>query len=128
MEKILFFDGICVMCNGLVNFALKYDHRHIFRFAPLQGETAQKKIPEFTSSLNTVVLVDETGIHTESDAIIRLLLGLGGFFRMAIVLKAFPKIIRDKTYQWVAKNRYRWFGQYESCRLFTKEERTYLLD
>ncbi len=128
MEKILFFDGVCVMCNGLVNFALKYDHRHIFRFAPLQGETAQKKIPEYSKTLNTVVLVDETGIYSESDAIIRLLFGLGGFFRIAILLKIFPKIIRDKVYQWVAKNRYRWFGQNESCRLPTKEERNYLLD
>ncbi|MCA9508019.1 MAG: DUF393 domain-containing protein [Myxococcales bacterium] len=128
MKKILFFDGVCVMCNGLINFALKHDHKHIFYFAPLQGETAQEKIPQYTKDLKSVVLLDEKGIHTESDAIIGLLIALGGIFSLAGALKIFPKIIRDSVYRWIARNRYRWFGKYESCRLPTAKERAHLLD
>ncbi len=128
MEKIVFFDGVCVMCNGLVDFVLKHDHKQLFRFAPLQGETARAKIPELASDLSTIVLIDEHGIATESDAIIGILRALGGFFRMATILKIVPKAMRDRTYRYVAQNRYRWFGKHESCRLPSKEERARILD
>jgi predicted DCC family thiol-disulfide oxidoreductase YuxK len=128
VKKIIFFDGVCVMCNALVDFALKHDHQQIFHFAPLQGETAQARIPQFSSDLNTVVLLDESGISTESDAIIKLLQGLGGPLRLAVIFKLVPKFLRDRMYRYVAKNRYRWFGAHESCRLPTKEERHRLLD
>ncbi len=115
MKKIIFFDGVCVMCNALVDFALKHDHQQIFHFAPLQGETAQARIPQFSSDLNTVVLLDESGISTESDAIIKLLQGLGGPLRLAVIFKLVPKSLRDRMYRYVAKNRYRWFGKSETC-------------
>lgn len=129
MDKILFFDGVCVMCNGLVDFVLKHDQKRVFKFATLQGKTAKARIPEFANSdLNTVVLLDEAGTHTESDAIIRLLIGMGGVFGIANILKIFPKKLRDAVYRWVASNRYRWFGKTESCRLLTKEEKGRIID
>jgi predicted DCC family thiol-disulfide oxidoreductase YuxK len=129
MEKILFFDGVCVMCNSLVSFVLKYDTKHLFKFATLQGNAARERIPGYThGDLKTVVLVDESGIHTESDAIIGLLIGLGGLFKAAMLLKIFPKKIRDYVYRFIAKNRYRWFGQTEHCALLTKEQRAQIID
>lgn len=129
MEKILFFDGICAMCNGLVDFVFKHDKNRIYKFATLQGKTAAEKLPNLNQEhLTTVVLMDEHGTHTESDAVLRLLVGLGGYFSLAKALFIFPRGFRNLIYRFIAKNRYRWFGTTESCRLLTDEERKQILD
>lgn len=128
MGKILFFDGVCVMCNGLVDFILKHDHKNVFKLAPLQGQTAQRLIPNHAQNLNTVVLWENGKIYTESSAILKVLASLGGIFRLAILLYIFPKFLRNWAYRFIAKHRYRWFGQEESCRLPSPEERLRLLD
>lgn len=129
MERILFFDGTCAMCNGLVNFVLRHDKKGLFKFAPLQGQTATKYLSrDLRSDLNTAVLLDENGIHTQSDAIINVLIPLGSIFRLAAIAKAFPKRFRDFIYGFIAKNRYRWFGQTESCALISKQDRARIYD
>lgn len=130
MDKILFFDGVCVMCNGLVAFVIKHDKNHTLKFATFQGSAAQRHIPQFsTADLKSAVFVDDQGaIHTESDAIINVLLALGGIFRVAGLLKLVPKSIRNAAYRFVAKNRYGWFGKTEKCVLLTKEQRSQVLD
>ncbi len=127
VQKIVFFDGVCVMCNGLVDFALKHDKKHIFYFAPLQGKTAQEKIPLYAQNLNTIVVLDEQGLSTESDAIIRLFSSFGGIFALAKLLKIIPKSLRDRLYRFIAKNRYRWFGQ-KSCALPDAHKRSKILE
>jgi predicted DCC family thiol-disulfide oxidoreductase YuxK len=128
MERIFFFDGVCVMCNGLVDWVLKHDKKGIFKLAPLQGETAERLIPAYTKApLNTVVLLDEFGIHTESDAILKLFFELGTYSFLAKLLRLIPKSIRDGAYRLVAKNRYRLFGQREFCRMPSEKDRARLL-
>jgi predicted DCC family thiol-disulfide oxidoreductase YuxK len=127
-QKILFFDGVCVMCNGLVDFTLKHDKKARINFAPLQGSTAHALVPEYTESLNTVVFIAGDKIFTESDAIIRVFCELGGIFCLAKIFVLVPKFFRDPLYRFVAKNRYRWFGKHESCRLPSPSERKRLLD
>lgn len=129
VDKILFFDGICAMCNRLIRFVLRHDRKREVKFATLQGLTAQKHLPpSLAADLKTVVLVDEQGVHTESDAIIKLLQAMGGVYRMAVVLLIFPRPVRNLTYRYVAKNRYRWFGTTESCALLSEEEQRRILD
>jgi predicted DCC family thiol-disulfide oxidoreductase YuxK len=130
MDKILFFDGVCAMCNGLVAFLFRRDKEHRFKFAPLQGQAAQERIPEYAhGDLNTVVFLDEKGrFFTESDAIICAIASLGGFGKAILLLNIFPKFLRDGVYRMVAKNRYRWFGTTPSCALLTKEQRKQVLD
>lgn len=129
MEKILFFDGTCAMCNGLVNFVLKYDRKKIYKFAPLQGHTAKKYLPEkLRNDLSTAVLLDQHGIHTQSDAIITLVSRMGGCFGLMGVAKIFPRTIRDGVYRYVAHNRHHWFGQSDRCMLLSKEEQARILD
>lgn len=129
MDKILFFDGICVMCNTLVGFVLKHDKNNAYKFAPLQGKTAEKHLPTLDKeSLTTVVLVDEAGTHTESEAILRLLVGLGGYFKIALALRIFPRFFRNSVYRFIARNRYQWFGTTESCRLLTPAQKQRVLD
>jgi|SRR5579871_6222740 len=129
MAKILFFDGVCVMCNHLVHFALRHDQKRDFKYATLQGDTAKTLIPnDLRANLASVVLLDQEKAYTESDAIIRLLIGFGGVFKLASILLLCPKFIRDAVYRLIAKNRYRWFGTTESCALLSKEERAQILD
>ena len=129
MEKILFFDGICVMCSSLVSFVLKHDQHGRIKFATLQGKAAQQKIPKYTERpLKTVVFLDGEKIYTESDAILQVLIALGGLFRIMVLLKLVPKFIRDPVYRFVAQHRYRWFGQTEHCALLTKEQRAQIID
>lgn len=129
MNKILFFDGVCVMCNGLVGFVLRHDKKQIFKFATLQGATAEKYLPAlYRLELKTIILFDGDALYTESDAIIRLLIDLQGPFKYAKILYIFPKFFRDSIYRIVAKNRYLWFGTAESCALLSTEERKRILD
>lgn len=128
MEKIIFFDGVCVMCNGLIRFILRHDKNKIFYFATLQGKKAQQLIPSLSSDVKTMVLWDNGQIRTESDAIIDILILLGGIFKLANILKIFPKFFRDKVYRFIADHRYRWFGQTDSCALLSSEERKRIVE
>ncbi|HXW60394.1 MAG TPA: DCC1-like thiol-disulfide oxidoreductase family protein [Myxococcota bacterium] len=128
MDNILFFDGVCVMCNGLVDFIMRHDQREVFKFAPLQGNTAKRLIPQYVDHINTVVLMDEKGLHTESDAIIRVFSKLGGIYRLVLLLKILPKPLRDRVYSYVSHNRYRWFGKRDQCRLPSPNENSRILD
>jgi predicted DCC family thiol-disulfide oxidoreductase YuxK len=129
MSKMVFFDGVCNMCNGLVNFVLRHDHKQQYQFASLQGATAARVLPEhWRASLATIVVKDGEKIFTESDAIMHLLRDLGGFWQILSWLRFLPKGLRDWGYRLVAKNRYRWFGKKEFCRLPTASERGRLLE
>ncbi len=124
-HPVLFFDGVCGLCNRTVDSLIRRDRAGVLRFAPLQGQTASGLVPaEDVASLNTVVLVDHGGTHRRSDAIVRVLRHLGGRYRIvAGLLAAIPRPVRDFGYRIVAKSRYRVFGKKESCRLPTPEER-----
>ena len=122
---IIFFDGVCGLCNWFVDFVMPRDRRPTFRFAPLQGETAREYLSAGeVSALKTVVLVDETGSYRQSTAVLRVLRGLGGSWPpVAAVLSVISTPLRDIGYRLLAQNRYRFFGKKEACRMPTAEER-----
>ncbi len=126
---VIFFDGVCGLCNHWVDFVVARDRRCLFHFAPLQGETAQdwlKLAPD--ESLNSVILFDAQGIHRKSDAVCRMLVQLGGMWRLAgWLVRLVPRPIRNWGYDFIARHRYRWFGKKESCRLPKPEERARFL-
>lgn len=129
LEPVIFFDGVCGLCNRWVDFVLAHDRRRVFRFAALQGETARDWLQIAPDQpLNSVVLCDGNGIHRKSDAIWRMLLALGGFWNVpGWLLRLTPRPIRNWGYDLVACNRYRWFGKKETCRLPTPDERSRFL-
>ncbi|MGQ0635045.1 MAG: thiol-disulfide oxidoreductase DCC family protein [Planctomycetaceae bacterium] len=124
-EAIVFFDGVCGLCNYWVDFVLTRDRQARFRFSPLQGELARERLhirPE--EPLNSIVLVDSSGICRKSAAVARILRGLPGPWPIAgWLLWVIPRPLRDLGYDFVARNRYRWFGQKEACRLPSPAER-----
>lgn len=124
-HPIVFFDGVCGLCNSSVDFVMARDRRGIFRYAPLQGETAAARLnPRDVASLNSIVLVDDAGVHRHSTAIVRILGHLGGGWKFAAALLwLIPRPLRNLGYRCVAANRYRLFGKKEACRMPTPEER-----
>jgi predicted DCC family thiol-disulfide oxidoreductase YuxK len=129
-KPILFFDGVCGLCNRFVDFVLKYDRHGRVVFAPLQGSTAAASLPEdIVQGLDTVVFLDGDRWQIRSSAIVRIFWRLGGAWSvLGTLLWLIPKPIRDLGYKIVARSRYRWFGQKETCRLPTPAERARFLD
>jgi predicted DCC family thiol-disulfide oxidoreductase YuxK len=117
-HPIVFFDGVCGLCNASVDRLLKWDHRGVLRFAPLQGLTAAQLLPaERINDLDSFVLLDDRGMHLRSDAALRAVAHLGGGWRLANALRVVPAFLRDAVYGRIARNRYRWFGRRDACRL-----------
>lgn len=115
------FDGVCVLCNGWVRFLLRHDGRGRYRFAAMQGESGRALLAAHGLDPDDPVsflLVDGTQAFTDTDAIGRVLQGLGGAWRVpAAVLAICPRPLRDALYRWAARNRYRWFGRHDRCLL-----------
>lgn len=127
-RPIIFFDGICHLCNGFVDFVLQKDLKQHFQFAPLQGETAANLLtPQERSELTSVILLVEGKKFLRSEAVVKVLIDLGGVYRVFALGFLLPSGVRNALYNWVAKNRYAWFGQRESCRLPTPAEKDRLL-
>jgi len=124
-HPILFFDGVCGLCSRAVDFVIARDPQGVFRFAPLQSETARAMLsPSDIDDLDTMVIVTEEGTFRRSSAAVRILWNLGPLWKVCgWLLWAVPRPLRDFGYKIVAKSRYRVFGKHESCRLPTPEER-----
>ena len=103
---IIFFDGICNLCNSSVQFIIRHDSREVFQFASLQSPYAQQTIPE-SIHLNTILLLKDGKIYSKSDAVLEICRDC----------KFFPKKIRDFMYDFIARHRYRLFGKNNSCEL-----------
>ena len=131
-KKIILFDGVCNLCNSAVQYIIKRDKNDEFRFATLQGEIGQQLINERTidtSKLDSIILI-EPGIayYSKSTAALKISQSFGGFWKMAYVLKLIPRQLRDIVYDWVARNRYRWYGKKEKCMVPTPELRAKFLE
>jgi predicted DCC family thiol-disulfide oxidoreductase YuxK len=123
-HPILFFDGLCGLCNSSVDFVMKCDTQNVFRYAPLQGETAAEHLSvNDREDLDSVVVKMPEGTFRHSSAIVRILWKLPGIWPvMGTLLWLIPRPLRNFGYRLVAKNRYRFFGKKETCRLPTPEE------
>ncbi len=128
-KPVIFFDDVCVMCNGFVNFLLRVDRRQQFLFAPLQGETARKLLPPLAGDPAqwSMVYLDEAGVHEQSSASLEVYRRLGGAWWLLSLGRFVPRRLRDPVYRVIARNRYRWFGKRETCRVPTAEERARFL-
>jgi len=130
------YDGVCGLCNRLVQFILKRDSRDRFRFASLQstfGQTILKRHGADPLDLDTFYVVLDYESPSErllarSDGVVYALTTLGGIWKIAAVGKALPKSVCDALYNLVARNRYRIFGKYESCMLPEPKQRAKFLD
>jgi predicted DCC family thiol-disulfide oxidoreductase YuxK len=129
MSHLVFYDGQCGLCDRIVNFILWADKEKKFVFAPLQGETAKRMVPEYTDQLDTLVLIEnwkeDPKIWIMSHAAFRILWLLGGFWRLIGWKYMLPAWTTDWAYRLVARNRHRLFNQ-DSCRVLTGDSDRFL--
>jgi predicted DCC family thiol-disulfide oxidoreductase YuxK len=119
MSPIVFFDGVCNLCSESVQFIIKNDHKNLFKFSSLQSEFAQKtlannNIKEITDS-RTIILLTNNTTYTKSDAVLRIAKHLRFPFNLLYIFIIVPPFIRNAIYDFVSKNRYRWFGKKAEC-------------
>ena len=123
-ELIIFFDGVCGLCNGFIDFVIKVDRTALFCFSPLQSDYAAKKLPqEYIKNLDSVVVMIDGKIETKSKAVFAVLNELGGKWKLASIVGKLPKSFLNLGYDFVASNRYKIFGKKESCRIPSPDER-----
>jgi predicted DCC family thiol-disulfide oxidoreductase YuxK len=119
-SPVVLFDGVCNLCNGWVRFVLRRDPRRRFRFASLQStfgaEVLQRHgLPD--DYLGSILLLADGVLFAKSDAVLRIAGQLRWPWPVLSVFVIVPRVLRDIVYDWVARNRYRWFGKSESCML-----------
>jgi len=131
-KNIILFDGVCNLCNHSIQFIIKRDKKDEFRFATLQSDIGQKLIQERnidTSKIDSVVLIEpRIAYYTKSTAALIIGQSFGGIWKIIGVLNLIPRQLRDIVYDWVAKNRYRWYGKKEACMVPTPELRAKFLE
>ncbi|KQM77306.1 thiol-disulfide oxidoreductase [Pedobacter sp. Leaf216] len=123
-QPVIFFDGVCNLCNASVQFVIEHDVKNQFHFSALQGDYAKEILAKFNvnpEKLNTILLLEGDKVYTKSSAALRIAKKLNGFIPVLSLFLIVPKFIRDWFYDIIAKNRYRWWGKEESCWVPTPE-------
>lgn len=120
-QPILFFDGVCNLCNSSVQFVLKKDKTKTIKFASLQSDYAREYLGKLNNLPDSIVFVSEGEIYTESTAALKLIPFLGAPYKMLLIFWIFPKKFRDIIYRYIARNRYKWFGKKDECFLPSSE-------
>ena len=128
-KTIVLFDGVCNLCNGVVQFIIRNDQAGVFQFASQQSEAGQKllelhKLP----AMDTVVLIDGDKVFTRSDAVLEILRRLPARWSWLSAFRIVPKFLRDAVYKLIGRYRYNIFGRREACWLPTPELRARFLD
>lgn len=131
-KKIILFDGVCNLCNDSVLKVIKYDKKNVFLFTALQSEAGEKILKELaidTSKIDSIVLFDpEKGYYVKSSAALRIMNEFSGFWKLMQIFRILPAGLNNIVYDWIARNRYKWFGKKESCMIPTPELKAKFLD
>lgn len=125
-KSLVLFDGVCHFCNNSVNFIIDRDPKKKFVFAPLQSELAKNTLTKFgenPDALDTIQLIQNGKIYKRSRAALEIAKQLNGLWSLCYIAIIIPGFIRDIVYNIIAKNRYKWFGEMEACRIPTPEMR-----
>ena len=127
---VVFFDGVCNLCNRSVDFLIRIDKKRKLKYASLQSDFAKNKLNIPPKELNdSVVFLKNSKPYTRSEAIIKILKEVGGFYKfIGTIFSIFPYWFLNIFYNYIAKNRYRFFGKKETCRVPTEEERDLFID
>jgi predicted DCC family thiol-disulfide oxidoreductase YuxK len=124
-KKIILFDGVCNLCNGTVQFIIKHDKKDIFRFVALQSELGIEicnYIGVDRTKIDSIILYHPgVAYYYKSSAVLEIVEDLGGIYGLTGIFKIFPEKFRNYIYDYVAKNRYKWYGKKESCMIPTPE-------
>jgi predicted DCC family thiol-disulfide oxidoreductase YuxK len=124
---VILFDGVCNFCNSSINFVMDRDPSGFFKFGALQSEEGialLKKAGYQSEYLDSVLLLQDGHVYRDSEAALRITRKMTGLWPLMFGFIIVPRVIRDAVYNWIARNRYRWFGKMDSCRMPTPEIRS----
>ena len=124
MDNIIFFDGVCNLCNKSINRLIKNDVKKKFKFASLQSDFAMSFVPDQMinhKNLDTILLYKKGQFYDRSNAVLNICKALGGGFNLFLIGYIVPRFIRDAMYRLVANNRYEWFGKEDQCMVPTDD-------
>lgn len=117
-SAIIFFDGLCNLCNGAVQFTIQRDPKNIFKFASLQSSFAKETLAPYhiePEQGDSFVLLENGKVYQRSAAALRVAKKLNGLWPALYAFMIIPPFIRNAVYNYIAKNRYKWFGKQEHC-------------
>lgn len=123
-NPIILFDGVCNLCSGFVQFIIKRDRKKLFRFASLQSDFGQHILKRYnlsSTNFSSFILLENDSLYTQSTGALRVLKRLNGLWPIFYAFIIVPAFIRNGIYNWIARNRYKWFGKQESCWLPTPD-------
>lgn len=124
-KKIIMFDGVCNLCNSAVNYVIDRDHDDVFRFVALQsnlGKELQEYLGITENTIDSIILyVPGEAYYTKSTAALKIMQSFKGIWKLTYIFNVLPAKFRDMVYDYVAKNRYKWYGKKEQCRIPTPE-------
>ncbi len=129
-QPIILFDGVCNFCNGAVNFTIKRDKKAIIKFTPLQSETGRQLAAQFgmaAGDMRSFIFIENGMAYNRSTAALKVCRYLKGIWPLCYGFIIVPAFIRNGIYDWIAKNRYKWFGQKKECMIPTPDTKTRFL-
>jgi predicted DCC family thiol-disulfide oxidoreductase YuxK len=132
-RPVVLYDGVCNLCNGVVNFVIDHDSKHKVMFGALQSPQTRLLLRSFglehlATQMNSFVLIENRNVYLRSTAAMRLLGHLDPPVRYLSLLRVFPRVLRDAVYTLIASSRYRVFGKSQTCRMPTPALRQRFLE
>lgn len=132
-KKLILFDGVCNLCNNSVQYVIKHDKKNLFMFTALQSETGKQIIKKFkidTSQIDSILLFNPKKdiITYKSSAALKVAFDLGFPTHLLSVFLIIPSFIRNGVYDFIARNRYKWYGKKEACMVPTPELKSKFLE
>ena len=125
MSAIIIFDGVCNLCNASVDFVIRRDRKGYFQFTANQNETGRRILTEQgldPDDVSTVFLYENGKLYRKSTAALRIARKLPFPWMLGYAFMIIPNFLRNIVYDFIARNRYKWMGKKETCRLPSPEE------
>jgi predicted DCC family thiol-disulfide oxidoreductase YuxK len=129
INNLVLFDGVCSLCNGSVDLIVRNENGNALKFASLQSDLGKEVIKKsgLENVPDSILFYSEGTLYAESDAVLRVVKFLKMPYKWLVVFRVMPRMIRDGMYRLIARNRYRWFGKRDTCRVPTAQEREKIL-
>ena len=126
---IIFFDGVCALCQSSILYILRNDKEKKIKFTPIQGDFAKTILKQNEiNALNSIILFDGKKVYDKSTAVIKICLILGGWHKLFYIAYIIPKSLRDLVYKLIAKKRYKWFGKLDNCMIPSEKIKSRFID
>ena len=130
-KKIILFDGVCNLCDSAVQFIIRHDKKDVFRFVAIQSDLGKEIINHIgidtTKTESIILYIPGKAYYYKAEAALKISQDLSAGYKLFSLLKFIPNFISDKVYDYVARNRYKWYGKKDACMIPTPELKTKFL-